>query len=283
MERLNFRAVTAQEVDVRIQSINYFSVTLLLYKDARVDQNILDETVGELNWQKAYSRDNQNCTVSIWDAEKKRWISKEDTGTESYTEKEKGLASDSFKRACFCWGIGRELYTTPLVRIPTGYIETTIDKSSGKDVYKTYDTFYVDSMNVVTDDNGCKRITNLVIGVEHKGVREVIWKWNEGDLKGRAIVPSYSKEKIANQVYGNKQGGNGNQTQNRNAPNGNGNFNNNGNYNRNNQNGGYNNNGNYNNNQQNRPQQNYQNNNQNNNGGNNTSNAWNNAWQHRND
>lgn len=278
MERLNFRAVTAQEVDVRIQSINYYRVTLLLYKDARVDQNILDETVGELNWQKTYSRDNQNCTVSIWDAEKKQWISKEDTGTESFTEKEKGLASDSFKRACFCWGIGRELYTTPLVRIPTGYIETTIDNSSGKDVYKTYDTFYVDSMNVVTDDKGCKRITNLVIGVEHKGVREVIWKWNEGDLKGRAIVPSYSKEKIAAQVYGKKQGGNGNQAQN-----GNGNFDNNGNYNGNNQNGGYNNNGNYNNNQQNRPQQNYQNNNQNGNGGNNTSNAWNNAWQHRND
>ena len=51
MERLNFRAVTAQEVDVRIQSIDYYSVKLLLYKDARVDQNILDETVGELNWQ----------------------------------------------------------------------------------------------------------------------------------------------------------------------------------------------------------------------------------------
>ena len=135
MERLNFRAVTAQEVDVRIQSIDYYSVKLLLYKDARVDQNILDETVGELNWQKAYSRDNQNCTVSIWDTEKKQWISKEDTGTESYTEKEKGQASDSFKRACFNWGIGRELYTSPFIWVSAD--KMNIDNG------KTYDKFAV--------------------------------------------------------------------------------------------------------------------------------------------
>lgn len=66
--------------------------------------NILDEEVGQENWQRSHSRDNANCTVSIWDDSKKQWISKEDTGTESNTEKEKGLASDSFKRACFNWG-----------------------------------------------------------------------------------------------------------------------------------------------------------------------------------
>lgn len=108
-----FRTLRADEIECRIGTINKGGITLLLYKDARCDQTLLDETVGEMNWQKRYTRDNKNCIVSIWDNEKKQWIEKEDTGTESYTEKEKGLASDSFKRACVNWGIGRELYTAP--------------------------------------------------------------------------------------------------------------------------------------------------------------------------
>ena len=114
---MKFRTLRADEIDCRIQSVKPNGLVLLLYKDARCDQNILDETVGELNWQRHHSRDNANCIVSIWDESKKQWIEKEDTGTESYTEKEKGLASDSFKRACFNWGIGRELYTAPFIWI----------------------------------------------------------------------------------------------------------------------------------------------------------------------
>ena len=110
---MKFRLLRVDEIDCRISICNQYGVGLLLYKDARCDQNILDDTVGPMNWQRHHSRDNANCIVSIWDDEKKLWIEKEDTGTESYTEKEKGLASDSFKRACFNWGIGRELYTAP--------------------------------------------------------------------------------------------------------------------------------------------------------------------------
>lgn len=114
MSKLTFRTLQPHEIDVRVARTNKNgSVSVLLYKDARVDQNILDETVGPMNWQRSHSRDNANCTVSIWDEDKKIWVSKEDTGTESNTEKEKGLASDSFKRACFNWGIGRELYSAP--------------------------------------------------------------------------------------------------------------------------------------------------------------------------
>lgn len=102
---MEFRKLRADEVTCRVSQVKPNGVVLLLYKDARVDMNVLDETVGPMNWQKAYSRDNANCTVSIWDDEKKQWISKEDTGTESRTEAEKGLASDAFKRACFNWGI----------------------------------------------------------------------------------------------------------------------------------------------------------------------------------
>lgn len=176
--RLFFRPVRADEIDVRVQNINNWKTTVLLYKDARVDQNILDETVGCYNWQKEYSRDNQNCTVSIWDEQKGQWISKEDTGTESNTEKEKGLASDSFKRACFCWGIGRELYTTPLVQIPTEFIELKEGKNGQK---ITYDKFYVDNIEVSVDDaTGCKRISKLTVGIEHNGQRDWVWSWGGG-------------------------------------------------------------------------------------------------------
>jgi hypothetical protein len=106
------------EIDFRIQSINKGKfATILAYKDARADMNRLDEVCGPLDWKREHTRDNQNCIVSIWDESKKEWISKEDTGKESFSDKEKGLASDSFKRACFNWGIGRELYDYPVIQI----------------------------------------------------------------------------------------------------------------------------------------------------------------------
>lgn len=112
-----FRALTAGDIDVRVAQAKENGVSLLLYKNARVDMNILDDTVGPFNWRREHVRDNANCIVSIYDREKQQWIYKEDTGTESNTEAEKGLASDSFKRACFNWGIGRELYTAPFIWI----------------------------------------------------------------------------------------------------------------------------------------------------------------------
>ncbi len=110
-----FRELRADEIDCRIASVKSTGLSILLYKDARCDQNILDETVGPMNWMRHHSRDNANCVVAIWDEEKKQWVEKEDTGKESNSEAEKGLASDSFKRACFNWGIGRELYTAPFI------------------------------------------------------------------------------------------------------------------------------------------------------------------------
>ena len=125
---LNFRALRADEIDVRVGTVTSSGATFLLYKNARVDMSILDETVGAMNWQRHHLRDNANCVVSLWDSEKCEWISKEDTGTESNTEAEKGLASDSFKRACTNWGIGRELYESPFIFIKA----ETQRKQSGK-------------------------------------------------------------------------------------------------------------------------------------------------------
>lgn len=110
--------LSIDQIDFRIQSINKGGyATILAYKDARVDMQRLDDVVGPLNWERKHLRDNHNCIVSIFDKEKDQWISKEDTGTESNTEAQKGLASDSFKRACFNWGIGRELYDYPLIQV----------------------------------------------------------------------------------------------------------------------------------------------------------------------
>ena len=134
MERM-FRLLEADEIDCRVSTVSASGVSLLLYKDARADMIILDETVGPMNWQRKHTRDNANCLVAIRDKATGEWVEKEDTGTESNTEKEKGLASDSFKRACTNWGIGRELYTAPFIWVNAERIEW-IDRN-GKRIPKT--------------------------------------------------------------------------------------------------------------------------------------------------
>lgn len=120
---MNIRLLNASEIECRVQSVKKTKTSvgciLLLYKDARVDMKLLDETYGSTNWQRTHEVINGNlfCNIEIWDTEKKCWVRKQDVGTESNTEKEKGQASDSFKRAGFNWGIGRELYTSPFIWI----------------------------------------------------------------------------------------------------------------------------------------------------------------------
>lgn len=158
---MEFRKLTAEEIDCRISICNQWGVGLLLYKDARCDQNILDETVGPMNWQRHHSRDNANCIVSIWDKEKQQWIEKEDTGKESFTEAEKGLASDSFKRACFNWGIGRELYTAPdmfVLKKDLKHLEEVV--VNGKKKWTSKDTFKVTEIEYVEDKIVFVRILN---------------------------------------------------------------------------------------------------------------------------
>lgn len=137
-----FRTLHADEIDCRIAQVKKNGLSLLLYKDARCDMNILDETVGAFNWIRSHSRENANCTVALWDDKKEVWVTKEDTGTESNTEAQKGLASDSFKRACFNWGIGRELYTAPFIWIPAD--KAQIEEKNGK--YVCYDKFFVEKI-----------------------------------------------------------------------------------------------------------------------------------------
>ncbi|WP_418763569.1 hypothetical protein [Enterocloster sp.] len=161
-----FRTLRADEIDCRVATVTEKGVTLLLYKDARCDMNILDEAVGPENWQRHHSRDNANCTVAIWDDSKNQWIEKEDTGTESNTEKEKGLASDSFKRACFNWGIGRELYTAPFIWIPSGKCKIEKAEGSGRARFTCRDRFSVSQIGYDAENN----INALVIKCKNKVV-----------------------------------------------------------------------------------------------------------------
>lgn len=170
MNDKKFRKLKANEIDCRINTISEKGLTLLLYKDARVDQSILDETVGPMNWQRKHTRDNANCIVSIWDSNKSQWVEKEDTGTESFSESEKGLASDSFKRACFNWGIGRELYTSPVIWIDSK--GANIEKND-KDKWTCYDRFEV--VEIEYNDNG--EINKLKIKNSKK--RMVVFEYDE--------------------------------------------------------------------------------------------------------
>jgi hypothetical protein len=121
------------EIDFRVQSINKGGyATILAYKDARVDINRLDKVCKPLGWKREHTRDNKNCVVSVWDENNAHWVSKEDTGTESNTEQQKGLASDSFKRACFNWGIGIELYDYPVIQVKLLANEFTIENNKAK-------------------------------------------------------------------------------------------------------------------------------------------------------
>lgn len=189
MNKLKFRYLRADEVDARIAMVKQNGLSLLLYKDARCDQNILDETVGPLNWQRHHSRDNANCIVSIWDEEKKQWIEKEDTGTESFTEKEKGLASDSFKRACFNFGIGRELYTAPFIWVPA--TECNIKASGQK--YTCYDRFAVKSMTV---EGG--KITSVVI--VNLNTKKVCYSFGSAQKPKQEPVQTSSDDEMNKQI-----------------------------------------------------------------------------------
>lgn len=188
MKPLKFRKLRADEVECRISVVKGNGISLLLYKDARCDMNILDEVVGPMNWQRSHSRDNANCTVSIWDDDRKIWVSKEDTGKESYTEKEKGLASDSFKRACFNWGIGRELYTAPFIWI---YSNNCTIKPQNNGKYTCFDRFEVSELDY--DENG--RINKLVIKNSESGMVAYRFSKNESEQEQS---PEQSTDRLIN-------------------------------------------------------------------------------------
>lgn len=161
------RLLHADEIECRVSIVKESGVSLLLYKDARVDQKVLDETFGMFGWKRSHQCINGNlyCTVEIKDPESGEWIAKQDVGTVGYAEKEKSQASDSFKRACFNWGIGRELYTAPFIWVPAA--DAAI-KKNGDRLY-CGDHFSVRSISY----NEGREITGLTIANDSRNGQTV--------------------------------------------------------------------------------------------------------------
>lgn len=195
MEKDLIRLLKADEIECRVSAINEKGLSLLLYKDARVDQKILDETFGAFGWKRSHQCIDGNlyCTVEIFDKESGQWVAKQDVGTTGYTEKEKSQASDSFKRACFNWGIGRELYTAPFIWITADKAAIQSKESQNKEKrYYCNERFSVSSIQYSDD-----REINALVIVNDKGQPVYELKSagtaNGGKSRGKALQKQQGK------------------------------------------------------------------------------------------
>lgn len=165
------RLLSKDDIEVRVAQTSAsqqgVKVSLLLYKNARVDMKILDELYTPMGWKRTHKLigDRLYCQVEVWDDQKKEWICKEDVGVESNTEAEKGQASDSFKRACVNWGIGRELYTAPRISVDLGEREYSKDQSGRVRVWASF------QVSEIGYDKKTRTITSLVITDRFGNVR----------------------------------------------------------------------------------------------------------------
>ena len=180
------RPLDISDIDFRVQSINNGGyATILAYKDARVDMARLDAAVGSLHWQRKHEIINGNlyCHVGIFNVAIGQWVWKCDVGTESMTEAQKGQSSDSFKRACFNWGIGRELYDYPIISVKLN--ENEWDNKSGKP-RQTYNLKIRDWRWYSEFTDG--RLSFLAAKDENGKLR---FKW--GEMKPKEVEPEYKQ------------------------------------------------------------------------------------------
>lgn len=195
--------LSANDVELRVAQLketNYgVYVTLLCYKDARCDMRVLDAIYGSMNWQRSHELINGNlfCTVEVWDCAKEQWIKKQDVGTESNTEAVKGQASDAFKRACFCLGIGRELYAAPDIHFKLNENEVS-NANYGKP--KCYAKFHVGEMEY---DKNLGRFTAFTVLDEEGNIRFDISKTCQNktgpNISQQEIQPDIQQEPGYNQ------------------------------------------------------------------------------------
>lgn len=200
MEQNKIRLLRSDEIECRIGTISEKGLSLLLYKDARADMKILDEVFGTMGWKRQHVLIGGNlyCIVSIWDEGKQQWIDKMDVGTESYTEKEKGQASDSFKRACVSVGIGRELYTAPFIWVPASKANIQSKGEGNNRKYYTYDKFTVQSISY--NDN--REITGLAIINQDGSLIYSLADRGSGAQKTKAQQGAADKLKTAGKAKG---------------------------------------------------------------------------------
>lgn len=184
------RDLKISEIECKISQIKANGLSLLLYKTARTDMEILNEEYGVMNWQCKYEeiKGNMYCGISVYDKEKNQWITKFDCGVESaFGDKEKGEASDAFKRAGFKWGIGVELYTSPFIWIPSA-------KCNIKDG-KCYDKFEVTNIEINDKEIIALTIVNKTTGVE-------CFNWSKkGQIKQEVIKDELISDVQARGIY----------------------------------------------------------------------------------
>lgn len=190
-----FRLLRADEIEVRVARASEKGATLLLYKTARTDADLLDETVGPQNWQNDFRvvdgtlyggigifQTQTNLINGYTFEASSGWVWKWDAGTESNTEAEKGRASDAFKRAGFKWGIGRELYTAPFTFVPAG--RCNIKESNGR--FQCFDSFEVTGI----DYDAQERISYLEISLKGK----VVFSYGEPNNAAEILVSADAPE-----------------------------------------------------------------------------------------
>lgn len=192
-----FRTLNAEEIECRIARIGRSSkgpyAQVILYKDARCDMALLDETFGPFGWrvENIEIKGNLYCTVSVKSPDGE-WIQKQDVGVESSFEPEKGEASDAFKRACTRWGAGRELYTGPKIFI----------NLSDEEVYQNQGKFQTSVMLYVAEIayNTRRQISNIIIKDADENVRFIYQEKiktssrQEGEKKEDTIASASAKK-----------------------------------------------------------------------------------------
>lgn len=176
--------LTPDDIEIRIGQINKQKkwLTLLLYKNARVDMQILDDVFGTCGWKRTHKMIGNNlvCTLSIWDDDKKEWVEKEDVGTEGNIEVEKSTFSDALKRAAVSAGIGRELYSSPPIRIypPDCMIEESNEKLVCWDRFVVTEIRYTES----------RKIDFLEISKENRdGSLTVVFTWKKPASRNKPL------------------------------------------------------------------------------------------------
>ena len=89
-----FRTLRPDEIECRVAQCNEKGASILLYKTARTDADILDETVGAQNWENDFKLVDGVLYggIGIDYVGNGKLIWKWDAGTESNTEAEKGRA-----------------------------------------------------------------------------------------------------------------------------------------------------------------------------------------------
>ncbi len=184
---INFRKLRADEIDVRVGNVTEKGATLLLYQDGRCAMNVLDETLGGLMWQRDHKelKGNMYAGIGIWNADTCEWVWKWDCGVESNTEKEKGEASDSFKRAAVNWGIGRELYTAPRIFVAC---DTEQKTGGGYRLSNPYQFYGVKVAHIEYGENG--EISDLTLANQYGKPIYEMQKKAAQKAENRVITPS---------------------------------------------------------------------------------------------